>query len=201
MCVSRQLLQKGLSINPIWKKCTVTAYSIFVINFDDSTRVVTGCSCILWVDFQCLLRKCSWSRHYATHQKVTSLISNEVTVSFNSPTPGTGQPAGAYGWRHGHLWAECLENVQSSTFHNPMGHHGLLQGQLSLYLYCEILNIMHYRRNLENLLTQKLVFKIFCHLFSRSWNQLPYFTYNYDFEWCKFKLCDFMDSLSALTTD
>jgi hypothetical protein len=27
-----------------------------------------------------------------------------------------------------HLWANCLENVEASTFHNPMGLHGLLQG-------------------------------------------------------------------------
>jgi hypothetical protein len=24
--------------------------------------------------------------------------------------------------------ADCLENVGASTSHNPMGHHGLLQG-------------------------------------------------------------------------
>jgi hypothetical protein len=29
---------------------------------------------------------------------------------------------GAWGWQpHRHLWADCLENVGASTFHNPMG--------------------------------------------------------------------------------
>jgi hypothetical protein len=27
-----------------------------------------------------------------------------------------------------YLWADCLENVEASTSHNPMGLHGLLQG-------------------------------------------------------------------------
>jgi hypothetical protein len=27
-----------------------------------------------------------------------------------------------------HLWADCLDNVGSSTAHNPMGLHGLLKG-------------------------------------------------------------------------
>jgi hypothetical protein len=29
--------------------------------------------------------------------------------------------------------ADCLENVGTSTSHNPMGLHGLLQGQLYLF--------------------------------------------------------------------
>jgi hypothetical protein len=29
-----------------------------------------------------------------------------------------------------HLWADCLENVESSIFHNPLGLHSLLQGLL-----------------------------------------------------------------------
>jgi hypothetical protein len=28
----------------------------------------------------------------------------------------------------GHLWADCLENVGASPFHNTMGLHSLLQG-------------------------------------------------------------------------
>jgi hypothetical protein len=27
-----------------------------------------------------------------------------------------------------HLWADCLDNVESLTSHNPIGLHGLLQG-------------------------------------------------------------------------
>jgi hypothetical protein len=35
--------------------------------------------------------------------------------------------AGVWGWQpHHHLWADCLENVGTSTSHNPMGLHGLL---------------------------------------------------------------------------
>jgi hypothetical protein len=29
---------------------------------------------------------------------------------------------------HRHLLADCLENVEALTSHNPMGLHGLLQG-------------------------------------------------------------------------
>jgi hypothetical protein len=29
---------------------------------------------------------------------------------------------------HCHLWADCLEHVRSSTSHNPVGLHRLLQG-------------------------------------------------------------------------
>jgi hypothetical protein len=36
-----------------------------------------------------------------------------------------------------HLWADCLESVGSSTFHNPIGLHGLLEGYLSSFsFYC-----------------------------------------------------------------
>jgi hypothetical protein len=31
---------------------------------------------------------------------------------------------------HCRLWADCLENVEASTSHTPMGLHGLLQGSL-----------------------------------------------------------------------
>jgi hypothetical protein len=27
-----------------------------------------------------------------------------------------------------HLWTDCLENVEASTSHNPVGLHDLLQG-------------------------------------------------------------------------
>jgi hypothetical protein len=43
--------------------------------------------------------------------------------------------ADAWGWRTStHLWTDCLENVRSSTSHNPMDLHGLLQGILILFL-------------------------------------------------------------------
>jgi hypothetical protein len=40
---------------------------------------------------------------------------------------GKGRPARKAD-NHGHLWADCLENVGASTIHSPMGLHGLLQG-------------------------------------------------------------------------
>jgi hypothetical protein len=53
--------------------------------------------------------------------------------TMNIPT-GKGK-AGVWGWQpHRHLWADCLENVWVSTSHNPMGLHGLLQGQLYFYV-------------------------------------------------------------------
>jgi hypothetical protein len=36
---------------------------------------------------------------------------------------------------HRYLYVDCLETVGASTSHNPMGLHGLLQGELYLYLY------------------------------------------------------------------
>jgi hypothetical protein len=40
------------------------------------------------------------------------------------------------------LWADCLENVEASTSHNPMGLHGLLQGLL--YLLPTHINISNF---------------------------------------------------------
>jgi hypothetical protein len=36
------------------------------------------------------------------------------------------------------LWADCLESVGASTSHNPMGLHGLLQGQLYFFFFFTI---------------------------------------------------------------
>jgi hypothetical protein len=44
---------------------------------------------------------------------------------------------GGKGWpvrKSDNLIAICLDNVGASTSHNPMGLHGLLQGELYLYL-------------------------------------------------------------------
>jgi hypothetical protein len=67
---------------------------------------------------------------------------------FNLPIPssrtmalGSTQPLGIFverkeqparkAWQpYRHLWADCLDNVGSSTSHNPMGLHSLLQGEL-----------------------------------------------------------------------
>jgi hypothetical protein len=40
---------------------------------------------------------------------------------------------------YGHLWADFLEDVEASTSHNPMGLHGLLQGEL--YLYFKVITL------------------------------------------------------------
>jgi hypothetical protein len=44
-----------------------------------------------------------------------------VLESKERPAAGGRQP-------HRHLCADCLENVESSTYYNPVGLHGLLQG-------------------------------------------------------------------------
>jgi hypothetical protein len=43
------------------------------------------------------------------------------------------------------LWADCLENVRASMSHNPIGFHGLLQGQLYLIIIIIIISwLRHY---------------------------------------------------------
>jgi hypothetical protein len=49
-------------------------------------------------------------------RKVASSISDEVIGYFKWPNP------------QGHLWGDCLQNVEASTSHYSMGLHGLLQG-------------------------------------------------------------------------
>jgi hypothetical protein len=40
--------------------------------------------------------------------------------------------AGAWSWQpYRHLWAECLESVGASTFHNALDLYGVLQGQVA----------------------------------------------------------------------
>jgi hypothetical protein len=47
--------------------------------------------------------------------------------------PGDKQRPSVQSWQpHRHLWTECLENVGTSTSHNPMGLHGLLKITLAL---------------------------------------------------------------------
>jgi hypothetical protein len=41
-----------------------------------------------------------------------------------------------------HLWADCLENVGASTSHNPVGLHGLLQGELYLLHFLSLAFIL-----------------------------------------------------------
>jgi hypothetical protein len=95
--------------------------------------------------------------HTTTSRKVAGSIPDEVIGFFNWPNPsslimalGSTQPltemstsnlpgwqraAGAWDWQpHRHLWADCIENVVTSTSHNPMGLHGLLQGHVDLLL-------------------------------------------------------------------
>jgi hypothetical protein len=90
-------------------------------------------------------------RHYATSRKVAGSIPDEVIRFFNWPNPSSRTVAlgvdsasnrneyqkfsggywavGAWGWQHNrHLWADYLENVGTSTSHNPMGLYSLLQG-------------------------------------------------------------------------
>jgi hypothetical protein len=87
--------------------------------------------------------------HYATSRKVAGSILDEVirvfnlhntssrTVTLGSTQPLTEMstrniPGGVKGSRRVRLttlppfWADCLENVGTSTSHNPTGLHGLL---------------------------------------------------------------------------
>jgi hypothetical protein len=51
-----------------------------------------------------------------------------------------GRPVDAWGWQPDcHLWADCLENVEASTSHNPMGLHGLLHLLPLLIIYLFLL--------------------------------------------------------------
>jgi hypothetical protein len=55
--------------------------------------------------------------------------------------------AGSYGWQFlRHLWADCLDNVGSSTSLNSTGLHGQLRGQLCFLLEwkrVERINLRH----------------------------------------------------------
>jgi hypothetical protein len=47
----------------------------------------------------------------------------------------------AWGWRHQHLWADCLHNVEFSTSNSLIGLHVLLRGMLLVFssIYTHIL--------------------------------------------------------------
>jgi hypothetical protein len=49
----------------------------------------------------------------------------------------SGEQSAAGVWdclSHRYLWADCLDNVGSSTSHNPIGLHGLLRGIALFYI-------------------------------------------------------------------
>jgi hypothetical protein len=73
----------------------------------------------------------NWSN--PSSRTITRVSIQPLTEMNTSNLPrGKGRPA-RRGWQpHRHLWADCLENVGVSTYHNPMGLHGLLQWQLQL---------------------------------------------------------------------
>jgi hypothetical protein len=66
------------------------------------------------------------------------------TMALGSTQPPTemstrnipGRPARKSWQPYRHLWADCLEDVGTSTSHNPMGLHGLFyRNSFTLYLY------------------------------------------------------------------
>jgi hypothetical protein len=62
---------------------------------------------------------------------ITLEVTDPLTEMSTRNLRGGLNRVGAYGWQlHRYLWADCLENVGSSTSHNPMGLHDLLQGYL-----------------------------------------------------------------------
>jgi hypothetical protein len=48
-------------------------------------------------------------------------------------SPGWGGKGGLRVRLTSRLWADCLDNVGTSTSHNPMGLHGLSQGQVYFF--------------------------------------------------------------------
>jgi hypothetical protein len=91
--------------------------------------------------------RCSWLRHYATSRKVAGSIPGEVIGFFNWSNPsshtmalGLTQPLTEVSTRNlpgskglparmaDRLTAICESILGTSTSHNPMGLHGLLQG-------------------------------------------------------------------------
>jgi hypothetical protein len=49
-------------------------------------------------------------------------------MSTRKSSGSKARPVRKGGKLNNHLWADCLDNVESSTSHNPIGLHGLLQG-------------------------------------------------------------------------
>jgi hypothetical protein len=52
---------------------------------------------------------------------------------------------------HSHLWAGCLENVETSASHNPVGIHSLLETKLYLFLFL----FLHYFNFIWELIHQR----------------------------------------------
>jgi hypothetical protein len=60
---------------------------------------------------------------------------------------GGSRAAGAWDWQsYRHLWADCLEGMEASMSHNPMGLHGLLQGYLYFYIFTRFSSFFLYTR-------------------------------------------------------
>jgi hypothetical protein len=110
-----------------------------------------------WFSEMLCFERNSRLRRYSASQKVAGSIPNKVNDFFNLPNPSsrttalgltqllTEMSTGRYfcevkrGRRvrqpNRHLWADCLENDGSSTYHNSIGLHGLLQGYLYIFYF------------------------------------------------------------------
>jgi hypothetical protein len=80
-----------------------------------------------WVRFPMRLLHVSIDYSFQPHYG-TGIDSACNRMSIRNLPGGKRRPALKTDNLHSHLWADCLENVDASTSHNPMGLHSLLQG-------------------------------------------------------------------------
>jgi hypothetical protein len=67
--------------------------------------------------------------------------------------PRVWNATGTYGWQpYRHLCADCLENMEASTSHKPIGLHGLLQGFTLLFINYFTLTLESVHRGVEKFL-------------------------------------------------
>jgi hypothetical protein len=64
-------------------------------------------------------------------QPLTEITTRNLPETIGQPVPKADNLTGIY------IWADCLENVGASTSHNPIGLHGLLQGELCRNMYLD----------------------------------------------------------------
>jgi hypothetical protein len=104
----------------------------------------------IWKHFLSDTRQCRWLKRYATSRDVSGSSLSEVTEFFNLPNPSAilwpsnlltlwqiwepedisedkARPAFKADSLALHLWADCLDNVGSSTSHITIGLHGVFR--------------------------------------------------------------------------
>jgi hypothetical protein len=112
-----------------------------IFNYSGSTEIIAQCNCLRMGGGRrhrsCQIVTCNWG--YMLHFPM-QLPALRNRLLFNSENflkkcfwgVECGRCVGLTTYRH--LWADCLDNVGSLTSDNPIGLHGLLQGELSLLI-------------------------------------------------------------------